>query len=96
MKPERIHYEKTQKIIAGVATLMASAAIAYTNTGIVIPAQASEIAKQLEAEGWSIVEVEVEDGEVEIEAEKGDMEREVVVSLDTGEVLEDETEQDDD
>lgn len=88
--------KKTQKIIAGVATLMASAVIAYANTDTAIPEQATEIAQMLEAEGWTIVEVEIEDGEVEIEAEKDDMEREVVVSLETGAVLEDETEQDDD
>ena len=32
----------------------------------------------LEAEGWTIVEVEVEDDEIEIEAEKDGQERELI------------------
>ena len=78
------------------ALLLTSAVAVYANTSVAIPDQAQSVAKQLEDEGWKIVEVEIEDDEVELEAIKGNMEREVVISLATGEILEDEQEKDDD
>lgn len=73
------------------------AAVAFASDGTAdVPAVAEPVIAALEAEGYVIEEVELEDGEIEIEAEKDGMEREITLAADTGAVMTDESEVDDD
>ena len=71
-----------------------------TTTGLVLVAVATpvfaqssldEVTAQLEAEGFTQIEIELNDGEIEIEGYRAGQEREMVFDATTWELLSDET-----
>ena len=76
-------------------TFAASAtAILMATTALAGPVE--DLVAQLEAEGYTNIEVEVDGAETEIEGVLNGMEREITVNSETGEILADETEAEDD
>lgn len=73
-----------------------TSAVAVLAGSLALAGPVEDIVAQLEAEGYSNIEVEVEDGETEIEGVLDGVKREVTLDTDTGEILEDKTEVDDD
>lgn len=71
---------------------LATVASTVVTASTEVPEEASAAVTLLETEGWTIVEVEVEDDEIEIEAEKDGQERELTVEASSGEILSDEIE----
>ena len=62
----------------------------------VLAAPVDDLVAQLEAEGYTEIEVEIEDGVIEIEGVLDGMEREIEIDAKTGEILSDVTEAEDD
>ena len=62
----------------------------------VLAAPVDDMIAQLEAEGYTQIEVETEDGVIEIEGVLDGMEREIEIDAETGEILSDEIEPEDD
>ena len=84
-------------IAAGaVATLAPVAAIAAFAVGDTVGTDVEEIRSKLEAEGYTVTEIEIEDGEIEVEYVVDGQEYEITMSGETGQVLEVELEDDDD
>ena len=83
-------------IAAGaVATLAPVAAIAAFAVGDTVGTDVEEIRSKLEAEGYTVTEIEIEDGEIEVEYVVDGQEYEITMSGETGQVLEVELEDDD-
>ena len=84
-------------IAAGaVATLAPVAAIAAFAVGDTLGTDVEEIRSKLEAQGYTVTEIEIKDGEIEVEYVADGQEYEVTMSGETGQVLEVELEDDDD
>ncbi|MEO1537283.1 MAG: PepSY domain-containing protein [Pseudomonadota bacterium] len=69
------------------ALLIPGAALAQINVGDQLGASETAIQAALEAQGYTVTEIEVEDGEIEVEATSGGQSFEFEVSPETGLVL---------
>jgi uncharacterized membrane protein YkoI len=76
--------------------LIPVAAFANFAVGDTVGTDIDEIRAKFEAQGYTVTEIEVEDGEIEVEYVLDGQEFEVTLAADTGEVLEVELEEDDD
>ncbi|MGI9391087.1 MAG: PepSY domain-containing protein [Boseongicola sp.] len=76
--------------------LIPAAAFANFAVGDSIGTDLDEIRAKFEAQGYTVTEIEVEDGEIEVEYVLDGQEYEVTLNPDSGEVLEVELEDDDD
>ncbi len=79
-----------------LAALIPAGAFAAMSVGDTVGTDVDEIRAQFEAQGYTVTEIETEDGEIEVEYLDGDTEYEVSIALDTGIVTEVELEDDDD
>lgn len=79
-----------------LAALIPFGALAAVSVGETVGTDVEEIRAAFEAQGYTVTEIEVEDGEIEVEYMDGDVEYEVSVAADTGMVTEIELEDDDD
>ncbi len=79
-----------------LAVLIPAAAFANFSVGDTVSTEPAEIRSQLEAEGYTVLEIEVEDGEIEVEYEMDGQEFELTLAADTGQILEIEAEEDED
>ena len=89
----------TKKVILGTTALIALlpiAAFANLAAGNTIGTTADEVTAALEAQGYEIIEVEVEDGEIEVEYMDNGQLFEVEVDATTGMIAELELEDEDD
>ena len=76
--------------------LIPAAAFANFAVGDTVGTDLDEIRAKFEAQGYTVTEIEVEDGEIEVEYVLDGQEYEVTIAPDTGVVLEVELEDDDD
>ena len=83
---------KKLTLLLGSTALMGLGAFAYAQSSNSL---ADPWVSQLESEGYTDIEVETEDGEIEIEGVKHGQEREITLDEATGEVLSDELEAED-
>ena len=81
--------------ITGLVALPA-AAFAAVSVGDHVGISEDEIRTKLESQGYTVQEIEFEDGEIEVEAIIDGVEVEIELAEKTGEVIEIETEDDDD
>ena len=79
-----------------LVALIPAAAFASFAVGETVGTDLDEIRAKFESQGYTVTEIEVEDGEIEVEYVLDGQEFEVTIAADTGEVLEDELEVDDD
>jgi uncharacterized membrane protein YkoI len=79
-----------------IAALIPAAALAKFAVGDTVGTDPAEIRAAFEAEGYTVTEVEIEDGEIEVEYVEDGVEFEVTIAAETGLVSEIETEDDDD
>lgn len=79
-----------------LAALIPVGALAAISVGDSIGTDVDAIRASFEAEGYTVTEIEVEDGEIEVEYLDGDQEYEVSIAADTGLVTEIELEDADD
>jgi len=80
---------KKLTFVAASTVLMGTAALAYAQSG---NSDADTWVATLTAEGYSDIDIEIEDGQIEIEGLKDGVEREIVLDEATGTVLRDTTE----
>jgi hypothetical protein len=78
-----------------LAVLIPAGAFALS-VGDTVGTDVDEIRAQFEAQGYTVTEIETEDGEIEVEYLDGDKEYEVSIAMDTGVITEVELEDDDD
>ncbi|MGH1466188.1 MAG: PepSY domain-containing protein [Cognatishimia sp.] len=69
------------------ALLIPSAALAQINVGDLLGSSETAIQAALEAQGYTVTEIEVEEGEIEVEATNGGQSFDFEVSPETGLVL---------
>lgn len=79
-----------------LATLIPVAAIAKISVGDNLGTDVEAIRASFEAEGYTVTEIEVEDGEIEVEYTADGQQYEVSIAAGTGLVTEIELEEDDD
>ncbi|MEM6666136.1 MAG: PepSY domain-containing protein [Pseudomonadota bacterium] len=87
---------KTFAALAGIALLTPAIALAGVTVGDTIGMNDAEIETALTAQGYTIEEIEREDGEIEVEAMLDGVEYEIEIDPETGAILEIELEDDDD
>lgn len=78
---------KIDKAAVLAALLIPGAALAQVNIGDQLGSSETAIRAALEAQGYTITEIETEDGEIEVEATSGGQSFEFEVSPETGLVL---------
>lgn len=78
-----------------LAALIPAGAFAVS-VGDTVGTNVDEIRAQFEAQGYTVTEIETEDGEIEVEYLDGGQEYEVSIALETGVITEVELEDDDD
>ena len=84
-------------LTAGLLTaLIPVAAMANFAVGDTLGTDLDEIRAQMEAQGYNVLEIELEDGEIEVEYEVDGAEFELEIDAASGEILEIEAEDDDD
>ena len=81
-------------ILAGL--LVPGVALARINVGDTMGVTDAEILSTLEAEGYRVLEIEMEDGEIEVEAIRDGQMFEIEIAADTGLILEIELDDEDD
>ena len=81
--------------LAGLATLPAAAFAAFA-TGDTVGTSEAEIRAALESEGYTVLEFEIEEDEIEVEALYEGKRIEIELAKDTGQILEIEDEDDED
>ena len=86
----------TSKSLLLAALLVPGAALAQIGVGDVLGTSEADVRAALEAQGYTVMEVEIEDGEIEVEAMVDGQEVEFEVAADTGAILEVELEDEDD
>ncbi|WP_171097907.1 PepSY domain-containing protein [Ruegeria sp. HKCCD7255] len=82
--------------LAGLIAAVPALALANVGLGDKLGTDEAEIRAALEAQGYVIEEIELEDGEIEVELSKDGVETELVLSETEGVVTAIELEQDDD
>lgn len=82
------------KLILLAGLVVPSMALAELKVGDTVGTSNDDIRNALEAQGYSISEVEFEDGEIEVEATLGGESYEIELSAESGEILEIETDDD--
>jgi hypothetical protein len=87
---------RTLASMIALATLLPVAAFAKFAVGDSVGTDPAAIRAAFEAEGYSVTEVEIEDGEIEVEYVMDGKEYEVSIAADTGLVTDIEAEDDDD
>lgn len=84
-------------ILAGAAaTMIPMAAVANFAIGDTVGTDVEEIRSKLEAQGYTVTEIEIEGDEIEVEYVLDGQEYEVTLAAATGQVLEVELEDEDD
>ena len=73
-------------LLAGL--LVPGVALAQINAGDTMGVTDAEILSTLEAEGYRVIEIEMEDGEIEVEAVRDGQMFEIEIAADTGLILE--------
>lgn len=73
-------------LLAGL--LVPGVALAQINAGDTMGVTDAEILSTLEAEGYQVIEIEMEDGEIEVEAVRDGQMFEIEIAADTGLILE--------
>ncbi len=73
-------------LLAGL--LVPGVALAQINVGDTMGVTDAEILSTLEAEGYRVLEIEMEDGEIEVEAIRDGQMFEIEIAADTGLILE--------
>ena len=73
-------------LLAGL--LVPGVALAQINAGDTTRVTDAEILSTLEAEGYRVLEIEMEDGEIEVEAVRDGQMFEIEIAADTGLILE--------
>ncbi len=81
-------------LLAGL--LIPGAALAQVGAGDALGTSEADIRAAVEAQGYTVSEIEFEDGEIEVEAMLNGQAYEIEIAADTGLVLEVELEDDDD
>ena len=81
-------------LLAGL--LVPGVALAQINVGDTMPVENAEILSMLEADGYRVLEIETEDGEIEVEAVRDGQTFEIEIAADTGMILEIELDDEDD
>lgn len=81
-------------LLAGL--LVPGVALAQINVGDTMGVTDAEILSTLEAEGYRVLEIEMEDGEIEVEAIRDGQMFEIEIAADTGLILEIELDDEDD
>ncbi len=79
-----------------LAALIPAGAYANFTVGDTLGTDLQEISAQLEAQGYKVLEIEQEDGEIEVEYMVGGQEYELEIDVATGVVVEIELEDEDD
>lgn len=90
LKQEFIMTHLLPKIFTGLAlatVLAPSIAFADVALGDMVGTTDVEIQNKLEMAGYSIDEIEREDGKIEVDAKSGDQEFEIVIAADSGKVI---------
>lgn len=87
---------KFSLVSAALATLIAPTAALALTVGDTMTTDLDEIRSNFEADGYTVLEIETEDGEIEVEYEKDGQVFEVSIAADTGLILEVELEDEDD
>ena len=89
--------KKSFFITAGaLAALIPVAAFANFTVGDTMPTDEAQIRAEFEAKGYTVLEIEAEDGEIEVEYELDGQVYEVSIAADTGAITEVELEDDED
>ncbi|QMU56937.1 MAG: PepSY domain-containing protein [Boseongicola sp.] len=81
---------------AALTVLIPAAAFANFSVGDTLGTDLEEIRAKFEAQGYTVTEIEAEDGEIEVEYLMDGQEYEVTIASDTGTVVEIEAEDGDD
>ncbi|WP_170515894.1 PepSY domain-containing protein [Ruegeria atlantica] len=89
---------ETFKMLTLTGLIVTAPALALANVGLgdKLGTNEAEIRSTLEAQGYQIEEIELEDGEIEVELSKDGVETELVLTETDGEVTAIEIEKDDD
>lgn len=87
---------KFSLVSAALATLIVPTAALALTVGDTMTTNLDEIRSNFEADGYTVLEIEAEDGEIEVEYEKDGQVFEVSIAADTGVILEVELEDEDD
>lgn len=80
--------KKLTTAIAATCLLVPGIAIAQMNIGDNLGTNEADIRSALEAQGYAISEIEIEDNEIEVEAMRDGQAYEIEVSVETGLVIE--------
>ena len=86
----------TSKSLLLAALFIPGAALAQIGVGDVLGTSEADVRAALEAKGYQVMEVEIEDDEIEVEAMLDGLEFEFEIAVDTGAITEVELEDDDD
>lgn len=81
--------------LAGLMLAVPAFGLADITAGDTIAVSEAEIRSQLESEGYTVHEIEYENGEIEVEVYKDGVETELVLAASDGTVLKVEIEEDD-
>lgn len=85
----------TLKAALLATAIVPAAAFAQLNVGDVLPTDEAALRGELEAQGYTVIEFEIEDGEIEVEVTRDGEEFEIELDPETGAVAEIEAEDDD-
>lgn len=77
-------------------TILTAALLGATIATAAAAGPVEDLIAQLRADGYSKIDIETEGKVVEIEAEKDGQDREILIHAETGEILSDKLEEDDD